>query len=247
MPLSSVIVTVAELATQFGLSHHGDGTRRIDGVGTLAGATGSQLSFLSNSKYDAQLSVTNAGVVVLREENLAACTTAALVAKDPYVAYAKIAALFERQPSAPPGIHASAVVSALARVSPTASIGPCCVIEDGAVIEDGVILGPHCIIGTDCTVGAQSRRGVTGSARSAAHSARNGARPRCPPVTVWQWLTGPDRGRGGRDGAGGGYARSGGPGQSSSSGQGRPGSSGAGRGFSSGGKGARQSDFERFG
>ncbi|MEW5306438.1 MAG: hypothetical protein WDW36_008901 [Sanguina aurantia] len=305
MPLSSVIVTVAELATQFGLSHHGDGTRRIDGVGTLAGATGSQLSFLSNSKYDAQLSVTNAGVVVLREENLAACTTAALVAKDPYVAYAKIAALFERQPSAPPGIHASAVVSALARVSPTASIGPCCVIEDGAVIEDGVILGPHCIIGTDCTVGAQSRLvarvtlviRVTLGKRVLVHpGAVIGSDGFGLAFDTDHWVKlpqlggvrigddceiganttidrgalddtvleedvrldnqiqiahnvfiGPDRGRGGRDGAGGGYARSGGPGQSSSSGQGRPGSSGAGRGFSSGGKGARQSDFERFG
>jgi UDP-3-O-[3-hydroxymyristoyl] glucosamine N-acyltransferase len=157
MPLSTSAFTVAELATQFGLSLHGDGTRRIDGVGTLAGATASQLSFLSNSKYDAQLAATQAGVVVLREENLAACTGNALVAKDPYVAYAKIAALFERQPAAPAGVHASAVVSAGARVSPTASIGPCCVIDDGAVIEDGVILGPHCIIGPDCTVGAQSR------------------------------------------------------------------------------------------
>jgi UDP-3-O-[3-hydroxymyristoyl] glucosamine N-acyltransferase len=149
--------SLAELAERFGLLSHGDNTLRIDGVGTLAGATASQLSFLSNSKYDAQLAATHAGVVVLREENLATCPGAALIAKDPYVAYAKIALLFEWLPSAPPGIHASAVVAASARVSKSASIGPCCVIEEGAVVEDGVILGPHCVIGTDCTVGAQSR------------------------------------------------------------------------------------------
>lgn len=157
MRLNAASYSVAELAERFGLSSHGDGTQRIDGVGTLAGAGASQLSFLSNSKYDAQLAATRAGVVVLREENLAACPTAALIAKDPYVSYAKIAALFERQPLAPSGVHPSAVVAASARVSATASVGPCCVIEDDAVVEDGAVLGPHCIIGAGCTVGAQSR------------------------------------------------------------------------------------------
>jgi len=155
--MSAINYTVAELAERFGLSFSGDGARVIDGVGTLAGAGPSQLSFLSNSKYTAQLAAARAGVVVLREENLADCPTAALVARDPYVAYARIAALFERLPAAPAGIHPSAVVAAGARVSTSASIGPGCVIADGAVIGDGVVLGPHCIIGEDCTVGAQSR------------------------------------------------------------------------------------------
>ena len=155
--MSAINYTVAELAERFGLSFSGDGARVIDGVGTLAGAGPSQLSFLSNSKYTAQLAAARAGVVVLREENLADCPTAALVARDPYVAYARIAALFERLPAAPAGIHPSAVVAGGARVSASASIGPGCVIADGAVIGDGVVLGPHCIIGEDCTVGAQSR------------------------------------------------------------------------------------------
>ncbi len=149
--------TVSELAERFGLVFHGDGSRVIDGVGTLAGASSSQLSFLSNSKYASQLTGTRAGVVVMREENVAESPVAALVARDPYVAYAKIAALFERHPASPQGIHPTAVVSPGAVVAPTASIGPGCVIEDGAVVEDGAILGPHCIIGPECTVGAQCR------------------------------------------------------------------------------------------
>ena len=149
--------SLSELAERFDLSLHGDGARLIDGVGTLAGAAPSQLTFLSNTKYTGQLTATRAGVVLLREENLADCPTAALIAKDPYIAYARIATLFERLPAAPPGIHPSAVVAAGARISSSASIGPCCVIEDGAVIADGAVLGPHCVIGMDCTVGAQSR------------------------------------------------------------------------------------------
>jgi UDP-3-O-[3-hydroxymyristoyl] glucosamine N-acyltransferase len=149
--------SVAELAERFGLEVRGDGARMVSGVGTLGGASTSELSFLSNGKYTAQLLSTRAGVVVLREENLADCPTTALVARDPYVAYARIAALFERLPAAPVGVHPSAVVAASARVSPGASIGPCCVIEADAVVEEGAVLGPHCVIGEGCVVGAQSR------------------------------------------------------------------------------------------
>src|SRR5690606_34978024 len=113
--------------------------------------------FLANSKYTAQLAASRAGIVVVRAENLAECPGAALVAADPYLAYAKIAALFERLPAAPVGIHPSAVVAPTARVSASASVGPCCVIGDDAVIDDGAVLGPHCIVGDGCTVGAHSR------------------------------------------------------------------------------------------
>ncbi|MGS0999810.1 UDP-3-O-(3-hydroxymyristoyl)glucosamine N-acyltransferase [Rhodanobacter sp. UC4436_H3] len=155
--MNAIHYSAAELAARFGLDVRGDGTRMVSGVGTLGGAGASELSFLSNSKYTAQLLSTRAGVVVLREENLADCPATALIARDPYVAYARIAALFERLPAAPAGVHPSAVVAASARVSAGASIGPCCVIEADAVVEDGAVLGPHCIIGEGCTVGAQSR------------------------------------------------------------------------------------------
>ena len=149
--------TLAELAERFGLRLRGDGSRRIAGVATLAHAGTGQLAFLSNGKYAAQLAATGAGAVILREENVADCPVDALIAADPYVAYAKIAALYERLPASAPGIHPSAVVDAGAKVAPGASIGPCCVIERGAVVEDGAVLGPHCIVGEDCIVGAQSR------------------------------------------------------------------------------------------
>jgi UDP-3-O-[3-hydroxymyristoyl] glucosamine N-acyltransferase len=155
--MSPIQYSVAELAQRFALEFKGDGARVIDGVGTLSGAGPSQLSFLSNSKYAAQLAATRAGVVVLNSDAVDSCPTSALIARDPYVAYAHIAALFERLPAAAQGVHPSAVVAPGAHVSATASIGACCVIEDGAIVEDGAVLGPHCIIGPDCTVGAQSR------------------------------------------------------------------------------------------
>jgi UDP-3-O-[3-hydroxymyristoyl] glucosamine N-acyltransferase len=149
--------TLAALAQRFALELHGDGARTIDGVGTLATATPTQLGFLANPHYRNQLAASNAGAVILRADDVAHWQGPALVAADPYVAFARVAALFERTPAHAPGVHASAIVAPGARVAASASIGPLCTIDAGAVIGDGAVLGPHCIVGPDCVVGAQTR------------------------------------------------------------------------------------------
>ncbi|HUD42223.1 MAG TPA: UDP-3-O-(3-hydroxymyristoyl)glucosamine N-acyltransferase [Dokdonella sp.] len=148
---------LAELAERFDLALHGDGRGSIEGVGTLGAAGPEQLSFLASAQYRGQLASTRAGAVIVREADAAACPVPALVAADPYLAYARIAALFDHVPAAAPGIHPSAVVAAEARIAAGASIGPFCVVEAGAVVEDGAVVGPHCTIGADCRVGAGSR------------------------------------------------------------------------------------------
>ncbi|MBO9662935.1 UDP-3-O-(3-hydroxymyristoyl)glucosamine N-acyltransferase [Dokdonella sp.] len=146
-----------ELAERFELTLRGDPAVRIEGVATLAQADASRLGFLANPRYRSQLAETRAGAIVLREAEADGWHGASLIAKDPYVAFARIAALFESTPAAATGVHASAVVAPGARVAAGASVGPCCVIEDGAEIEDGAVLGPHCVVGPRCRVGAQSR------------------------------------------------------------------------------------------
>ena len=149
--------SLSALAERFGLTLRGDGAKHISGVGTLAAATSDQLSFLSNAQYRKDLTASRAGVIVLREEDADDWQGNALFAHDPYVAYAKIAALFENIPATNAGVHPSSVVAPTARVAPTASIGPLCVIEDGAVVEDGAQIGASCVIGSHCIVGAQSQ------------------------------------------------------------------------------------------
>ena len=154
--MTTLQYTVSELAQRFSLEYRGDGNHLINGVGTLSDAGSTQLSFLSNKKYAKQLPDTKAGVVVLTAEAVSACPTNALIAKDSYVAYAKIAALFELSSVAPVGVHPTAVIATTAKISATASIGPYCVVEENAVVQDGAILGAHCIIGERCVVGAES-------------------------------------------------------------------------------------------
>ncbi len=151
---------IDELARRFGLEARGNTTAVIRGVAPLAGAAGDRLAFLANPRYASELAHTTAGVVVLAGEHAGASPVPVLVARDPYLAYARIAALFDHAAAPAPGVHPSAVVARDARVDPTASVAAGCVVEAGAAIEAGAVLGPQCVVGPDCVVGAQSLLGA---------------------------------------------------------------------------------------
>lgn len=151
--MQTVSFTAGDLAQRFGLRLHGDDVS-VDGVGTLARAQASQLAFLANPKYRGQLAESGAGVVVMREEDAQGYAGTALIARDPYAAFAKISALFEPRPVREPGVHASAVIDASAFVDPSAHVGPFVSIGARSRVEAGAMIGPGCVIGEDCVVGA---------------------------------------------------------------------------------------------
>ncbi|MBB5874724.1 UDP-3-O-(3-hydroxymyristoyl)glucosamine N-acyltransferase [Xanthomonas sp. 3498] len=148
--------TADEIAERFGLQVHGDGSVAVHGVATLAQAGPGQLSFLANPRYRAQLADSTAAIVVLRADDAEAAPGTALIARDPYVAFAKIAALFDVAPARPPGVHPSASIDPSAQVAPTAHIGAFVSIGARSVVGDGCVIGPGCVIGEDCQVGAGS-------------------------------------------------------------------------------------------
>ena len=153
---STTTLTAAALAERFGLALRGDGTTEVDAVATLSGAGPRQLSFLSNPRYRGQLGASAAGVVIVGEADAGDLDRTLLVARDPYVAFARIAALFDPPRAPRPGVHASAVVEAGARIDPGAEIGPFAVIGERSTVGPGAIIGPGCVIGEDCAVGAGS-------------------------------------------------------------------------------------------
>lgn len=142
-----------ELAEQFSLELRGNPDHEITGVGTLKQATQGEISFLANPSYTPQLESTNAGAVLVHEKNADRCKGNALIAPDPYLAYARIAKLFDPRPTASPGIHASAVIDESAFVGKNVSIGANVVIGAGSSIGDGCTLMAGVVIGTDCSLG----------------------------------------------------------------------------------------------
>ncbi len=147
---------IADLAARFDLETRGDAERRIDGVGTLARAGATQLAFLANPRYRSQLGESHAGAVVMRADDADGYQGTALLAKDPYVAFAKIAALFEARERSGAGIHPSAAIDPSADISPQASIGPFVSIGARSRVDAGAIVGPGCVIGEDCVIGSDS-------------------------------------------------------------------------------------------
>ncbi|WP_305805824.1 UDP-3-O-(3-hydroxymyristoyl)glucosamine N-acyltransferase [Stenotrophomonas sp. YIM B06876] len=144
--------TAQELAERFGLQLRGDGSTAIHGVATLAHAGPGQLTFLANPRYRVQLAGSQAAIVVLRAEDADAAPATALIAKDPYTTFAKIAALFEHAPVREPGIHPGAHIDPSASVAASAHIGPFVSIGARSVVGDNCIIGPGCVIGEDCVL-----------------------------------------------------------------------------------------------
>ncbi|MGJ4804978.1 UDP-3-O-(3-hydroxymyristoyl)glucosamine N-acyltransferase [Luteimonas sp. SDU82] len=156
MPRPGITITAGELAERFGLALQGDASKPVEGVGTLAAAGPSQLSFLANSKYRGQLAQSRAGVVVVRAADAEGATRDLLIARDPYVAFARIAALFEPARPVEAGVHPSAFVHPDAEVDADASVGPHASIGPRSRIAAGAAIGPGCVIGEGCTVGSGS-------------------------------------------------------------------------------------------
>jgi UDP-3-O-[3-hydroxymyristoyl] glucosamine N-acyltransferase len=149
--------TLAELAEKFDLKIVGNADTKIIGVAPLATADGNQISFLANSLYRKQLSKTQAGAIILREADAALASVPCLIAKDPYVAFAKVSALFETRPLFKPGIHPNAVIDPSAIVHSTASIGPFVSIGAHTQIEANAVIGAGCVIGDHCLIGEHSQ------------------------------------------------------------------------------------------
>ena len=150
-------ITLESLARTLGAELHGDGSIAVAGVATLEGAGPGHVSFLSNRRYRRQLEATRAGAVILGPEDLAACPVPALVMRNPYLGYARTAALLNPVRPLEPGIDASASVAADARVDAGAQVCPLAVIEAGARVAAGAFIGPGCVLGRDTAVGEDSR------------------------------------------------------------------------------------------
>jgi UDP-3-O-[3-hydroxymyristoyl] glucosamine N-acyltransferase len=152
-----VAARLGEIARTLGAELRGDADLLISGVGTLQHATPGQLSFLSNPAYRRYLPATQASAVILAPDQAEACPVAALISDNPYLCYARAAALLFPPPVIEPGIHPSAVVAASARVDASAHVGPCAVIGEDAEIGPGVYVGPGCVVDAGCRIGADSR------------------------------------------------------------------------------------------
>ena len=150
--------TVAELAHRVGGEVLGDGALQVERVAPLEQAGPGALSFFSNRKYRAAYEATSASVVVVGADEEPLPGRTVIRARDPYLAFAKVAALFS--PPRPPraGVSPQAFVHPDARVDATAEVMPFVSVAAGATVgarttlHPGVQLGEGASVGADCIV-----------------------------------------------------------------------------------------------
>ena len=137
---------------------------QFNDVASLKAAGDGDLAFLDNPKYIAQFAQSNASGCIIDKKHIprAPADMLLLVCEEPYVAYAKAAAMFYPEKPVEAGI------SEHAHISPQATIGEGVRVDAGTVIEAGATIGARCHIGpnvhidtnvqigNDCHIGANS-------------------------------------------------------------------------------------------
>jgi UDP-3-O-[3-hydroxymyristoyl] glucosamine N-acyltransferase len=149
--------SLGELAVQFGVELVGDPAAKVSRVATLANADAESLSFFANKAYREQLRQTSATAVLVHPDDVKDCPVNALLADDPYLAYARIADVLCPFPDLAPGIHKSAVVASSASVPESTQVSANVVIDEDCVVGERVFIGPGVVIGPRCAIGDGTR------------------------------------------------------------------------------------------
>lgn len=157
--MPSLQFTLRQLADFLHADLRGDFNCQIENIVPLDPGKKGGISFLENQSYKQYLATTAASAVIMRKADvdLAPVSVNVLIVPDPYVAYAKISALFVRVPCLPQGVHSTAVVGQNCKIDSSASIGANCVIGDNVVIGKNVEINAGCVVGNDVVIGDETR------------------------------------------------------------------------------------------
>lgn len=158
--ISSISVTLGEIAVQLGCHLDGDAAVQIRRVAKIDEAESGDLTFLANAKYASALGTTRASAVILGED-VQGAPCAVLRSPNPYLAFARALALFSSETRPAAGVHPLAVIASSASLGEGISIGPFAIVGDGATIGARTIVHPHVVIapgaqiGPDCVLHAR--------------------------------------------------------------------------------------------
>ena len=149
--------SLEQLAEQLDAKLQGDGNLIITGVASMKSAATGQITFLSDKKFENQLCDCLASAVVMTEDSIKYWQGAALIVKNPYLTYAKLAQCFDTTPLPAQNIAQTAVIDPTVKLGCNVSIGANAVIESNVILGDNCIIGAGCFIGKNTTIGAGSK------------------------------------------------------------------------------------------
>lgn len=153
------VFRLIELARQIGGTLRGNADLAIHSIAALGKASETQITFISNAKYRPLLAESQAGAIIVSEEDVAFCRPEQnlIIVANPYLAYALLAQYMDLTPKSAYGISASAVISSDAKLGENVSIGANAVIESGVELGDDVVIGAGCFVGKNSKIGARTQ------------------------------------------------------------------------------------------
>lgn len=150
--------TVRELAIEIGGEGEGDLDALISDVKPIGEAGPGEITFIANPRYAQEIERTRASCVVATRKLASRAGRTVIWHENPYLAFAKLIALFRPPPPAPrPGIHLSAVIAESARLGADVTVEAGAVIAARAEIGDRAVIGALSYVGEGAVVGAEAR------------------------------------------------------------------------------------------
>ncbi len=154
--------TLKQIADFLKAELRGDENYLITSLAPLDKAAAGQISFFGKAAGFAAtmgdfLAETKAGAVILASKDAETYKGNALIAPDPYVAYARLSSWFSDVPEVESGIHAQAIVGDNCDIADSAGIAANCVIGNDVKIGANTVISPGCVIGDDTVIGADCR------------------------------------------------------------------------------------------
>lgn len=144
---------LSDLIIGLDVTLRGDPDCLITGVSPIQQATSQHITFLTNPLYRKHLATTQASAVILAEADADLCPVNAIISRNPYHTYAKIAAYFDHVMNRVAGIHHTAVIGEHTEIDASVMIGANCVIGNYVKIAANVIIGPGSIIADHVEIG----------------------------------------------------------------------------------------------
>ena len=158
-----VPLTLGEVASLAGLAlpDGADPNLVLRGAAPIESAGPDDLAYMDNARYGAALAATRAAACLVSSKNAARVPagTVALVAREPYRAFATVLARLHPSAMRPGSAFGADGVSPGSFVHPSARLEPGVVVDPGAVIGPGAEIGAGTVVGAGAVIGPQVRIG----------------------------------------------------------------------------------------
>ena len=149
-------ITLKKISEKFNVEFIGDGSYEINSVASITSATEKSIIFLSDKNFLKFLDETKSQTVVTTKELSKFCKNNIIICDNPYLLFAKISQLINKQDSLKYNVHSS-VVSFTKNLNNKLLIEPNVVIGKNVEIEENSFIGANCYIGDNVKIASGAR------------------------------------------------------------------------------------------